>query len=397
MKIRVLHIFSPNAKKRFGGQTVLWKNIFNRWDADSITHLIIDFDQGDIVEARTFFDFEYPSEQQDISRIDRALWIIQLFKYLNKYKNHYDIVHVHIVWWAGLLIGLWAKLRNLPALYESVLLDSDTPTAIQKEYLGKIKILCLKSFKKILTISDYLADDYIRCGFGKEQIFSLMNPVDENTFFPVISNEEKDDLRKELSLPRDAKIIIFVGSVIARKGAHYLIEAFVSACQMYPDLYLLLIGPKTILESQNVDRNYLRGLYNILEQNNKSDRVNFLGLIQDKKLLSKYYRASDMFVFPSQKEGLGNVVLEAMASGLPVIVTELPVLKNVINHLENGLFVPLSSTSSSEIVSAISLLINNDLLKKKMGNNAILTIIRNHTYVKWQGDLVNFYNLLLVN
>jgi len=395
LRIRILHVFSPYAKKKFSGDIIFWRSIFMRWHSDSVDHIVLDLDRGNLVKAKEYFKFEYPEKQQDISQLSRATWIIHLFKNLVRHRKDYDIIHVHIMWWGGLLIGPWAKYHKIPALSQSVLLHSDTPNAIQKEFLGNIKVSCLRAFKKILTISDGLQNDFLDCGFEKEQVFNLMNPVDENIFRPIVSDEEKIYLRKELSLPQDADIIIFVGSVRERKGVHYLINAFVNLSQTYPDLYLLIIGPKTISESPSLDENYISTIYDILEQNKKTNRVCFPGFIQDKDLLSKYYRASDVFVLPSQQEGLANVILEAMASGLPVVVTELPGLKNVIVHLENGLFLSTLSSLPSEISRTISLLIENDSLKKNLGNNASATISKNHTYENWQGELAQFYARLL--
>jgi glycosyltransferase involved in cell wall biosynthesis len=200
-------------------------------------------------------------------------------------------------------------------------------------------------------------------------------------------------LRAELSLPQSATIILFVGSVKERKGVHDLVNAFVQASRMHADLHLLIVGPKNVAENPSIDESYVKQLEHVLKQNSLLQHVTFTGLIQDKCLLSKYYRASDVFVFLSQNEGLPNVVLEAMASSLPVVVSQIPVLAGVIKQFENGLIV--RSCDPSEIASSISLILNDASFRQQLRINALNTIGCNHTYQKWQDSLVHFYSIML--
>jgi len=321
MAIRILHIFMPNLTSRFSGDAIWWKNIFDQWEATDGEHYVLDCKKNKIVTSQEAFDFEYSGIQKRISRWQRAVWILELFRSLIEHKGQYDILHVHVIWWGGLLIGPWAKWNGIPAMYESVLLNADTPGGMLKGKLGRVKVRCLKSYRAILAISEYLSDDYRKYGFTKNQIFTLVHCVMTDLYFPAQSIEKKIDLRNKLTLPSGATILVFVGSVIERKGVDVLIQAFIDASINQPDLFLIIVGPKSVDDSPSIDEDFVNHLYSLLNKNNLNERVFITGLIQDRQKLSEIYRASDIFVFPSNNEGLGNVVLEAMASGLPVVVS----------------------------------------------------------------------------
>ena len=393
LPIRVLHIFAPNVRSRFGGQTITWKHAFSRWDDHTVVHSVLDCKNSRVVDSRLAFDFEYPDQQEAISRWGRAAWIPSLFRNLTRLEKQHDILHVHVLWWGGLLIGPWARWKNIPALYESVLLDADTPGSVLGERFGGLQVRCLKRYEAILAISEYLAEDYRKSGFREEQVFTLMNSVDTTVFSPVATTDERLTLRRKLDLPQDATVLVFVGSVIQRKGADVLVRAFIEASARRSDLHLLVVGPRQRSENPSLDEDFVNKLRALLRKNDLSERVSFTGIVQNRQQVAEMYRASDIFVFPSNKEGLGNVVLEAMASGLPVVVSNLPVLEKVIRHQENGFLVPVDN--SAALSDAILMVSSDRVLAERLGRNARDYVEKNHSFAAWQARLTEFYRGLL--
>ena len=393
MTIRVLHIFAPNFKRRFGGPIYDWKYGFLHWNHHEVIHLVLDPDKNQIVDSNQAFNFEYSEDQYLLSRWERFIWIFTLYGVITKNKQKYDILHLHVLWWAGLLLGIWAKWKNIPAVYQSVLLGGDTPGGIRKQRFGKLQIWCLKKFKAILAISDSLTEDYLKFGFSTRQVYPLMNSVDSDLFHPPQSEEEKNTLRQKFGLPPEATILIFVGSLITRKGVDILIQAYINAYAENPDLYLILIGPRNKRENPTIDENLVNDLYNKIDHHKLADRVFFAGLLQERATLAEYYRASDIFVFPSRNEGLPNVVLEAMATGLPVIATQLPGLEKVINHGENGFYIPIGDAVA--LADSVLQVSKEPVLVKKIGVVARNYILEKHSYFAWQSELVKIYKELL--
>lgn len=395
MTLKVLHVFSPSLRTRFGGQNVTWKYNFSFWNEPGVEHYCLEVNDNQVIPAKIAFDFDYPEKQIPFSQWDRGLWTIKLIRSLRRVAKEYDVVHYHILWWGSLLSARWAKRKKIPTIYESVLLDADTPGNILKESFGRKQVSLLKDFPCILTISDYLAQDYLDNGFCKDQVVTLMNSVDTTLFHPLSDSAERADLRERFGLPADATILIFVGSIIHRKGVDVLVEAFKQLSSTLTDAYLLLVGPQTKQENPSLDENWVGSLKENLAEAGLTSKVKFFGLVSDRQRLADLYRASDIFVFPSRQEGLGNVILEAMASGLPVIVSDLPVFEGVVQPGVNGVSVPVGKDSA--LTQATLDLINNPQLAEKYGNKAREDAVQQFSFSSWQDHLVAIYKKLMIN
>ena len=388
-KIRVLHIFAPHYKQRFGGPTIQWRYCFNKWDNPLIDHYVADAKNRCIDLATKAFNFSYQNNQKVATKLERIRWIFDLFWLLFLKRGAYDVLHFHVLWWGGLLMAAWAKNRNIPTLYESVLLESDTPGNIHKQKFGNIKLKLLRSFSGILAISDSLAADYKNYGFPKSSIHTLIYSIDTDLFRPPHTIEEKQSLRIKHSIPQNSKVLIFVGSLIERKGIDLLISSFIDAYKEDTSLFLLVVGPRDRKENPTIDEALIKKLQLMIEENNLRNKVLFTGLIQDRNELAEIYRASDIFVFPSRQEGLGGVVLEAMSSSLIVVVTDLPVLKGIITNGENGFNFPLNDkkTFYDAILSASMI----SGMKNSIGQNARNYVLKNLNFDGWQNQLTQIY------
>jgi len=390
MNIRILHIFTSNYKRRFGGPIFDWKFAFSKWDDPSVEHYVLDYDQKRPVRAMQAFSFEISSSQVMSSRIERILWIFSLLFYLRKFKREYDILHFHVLHWAGFLACTWAKRKKIPTIYQSVLQNSDTPSNVNNQRQGKLKGKLLQNFSAILAISHVLSEDYLQHGFSNDKVYTLMNSVETDVFYPVSSPDEKSKLRQKHNLPQDATILLFTGSIIHRKGVDILLKSFLDVSRYFPDLFLVLVGPNSKNENPSLDIGFINELNNLLADAAVDDRVKFTGLIKDREILAELNRAADIFVFPSRNEGLGNVVLEAMASGLPVIISDLPPLRNVIIDGINGKVVPIDDVE--KLSQIIIQLLKDPYLSEKLKINARDYIENNHSFSEWQSRLVQIYN-----
>lgn len=391
--MRVLHIFAPNFKKRFGGPIFDWQYAFSQWNNPTVYHLVLDHDENKLFDASKAFDFELSSSQVMTSRVKRATWVYSLIFNLSRFRADYDIVHFHVLWWGSLLSAAWAKWQRIPTVYQSVLLDADTPGNILRERFGRLKVVLLKNFTCILAISEFLAQDYLRHGFKQGQVVTLMNSVDTSMFHPSNASEDKGRLRQKYGLPLSSTILFFVGSVIQRKGVDILVAAFIKLSQTFPDLYLLLVGPHNAQENPSLDKHWVVSLKQDLATADLASSTNFMGMVSDRQTLADLYRASDIFVFPSRKEGLGNVVLEAMASGLQIVVSDIPVLDRVICNGVNGIRVPLEDVAAT--ASAIIRIIENPTMSTSIASAARINAVEKFSFSAWQAQLVEIYNRLI--
>ncbi len=157
---------------------------------------------------------------------------------------------------------------------------------------------------------------------------------------------------------RDGRLnILFVGRWEKRKGLSYLIRAYEKVQQYFPQSRLLVAGPEGRhgkAYRAYVERHGLRG-------------IEFIGQVSDEDL-PRYYRAADVFCAPSTSgESFGIVLPEAMASGVPVVTTDIEGYRQVVGHGMHGVLVPPRDEAS--LADALCRLLDNPAERERMGAN----------------------------
>lgn len=225
---------------------------------------------------------------------------------------------------------------NFSSLYSCISTSRNSPLVDYPQKFGKIKgyliaKMHLHIFRKLnmVSCSFSIAKELKKAGIESKVI---QNGVDIKHYTFVL---DKISLRKELGLPVYKKIFISTGSLIYRKNMGTLLKAFQ---RLKSDFLLLIIG-------DGVERKTLEG-------NCTDSRVRFLGY---KENVRDYLQVSDVFVSASRAEGLPNAVLEALACGLPAILSSIdPHLEIVKGSVfENYMFSPEDSDSLSEKMQEI--------------------------------------------
>lgn len=173
--------------------------------------------------------------------------------------------------------------------------------------------------------------------------------IDVNKFAnPGVTKEQK---REELGIPQDAKLLISVGELNKNKNHETVIRAIKDL-----DVYYIIAGYGEL-------QDYLQ---NLIDELNLSDRVKLLGYRTD---IAELNAAADIFVFPSFREGLPVSLMEAMASGLPCIVTKIRGNVDLITDGEGGYL--CNPSSPQEFAKAIENILNNGSLIETMQNTNI--------------------------
>lgn len=166
---------------------------------------------------------------------------------------------------------------------------------------------------------------YKSIGISEKKLHILPFPVDCQKFRPCPSLVEKQELRRQLQLPEDGLIIVFMGSVIERKGADLLLQAWLLLEKKYPQCRLVFVGPygprETLLtDALRADHSrFLERFQGMLDLLENRDSVVMTGTVDNPQ---DYFRAADIFAFPTLLEGMGGVIPEAMACELPCVLTK---------------------------------------------------------------------------
>jgi glycosyltransferase involved in cell wall biosynthesis len=175
-------------------------------------------------------------------------------------------------------------------------------------------------FNLLVASSEVMAVNIAEFAISRKRISVISNGVDITRFKPVRNIEEKKSIKESLGLKKDARIILFVGSISRRKGVDLLIAAWPEIAGQIPSAYLVLVGPRSAQSEadKRLDSNFIAEIDQSIIKTTFDNRVIFSNYVTN---VEQYMRCADVLVFPSRHEGMGNVVAESMASGLACVLT----------------------------------------------------------------------------
>ncbi len=230
-------------------------------------------------------------------------FLLRFILLIAKQAKGSDIIHCN---WS--LSGLAAYLSKFvhKTPYIITVQGSDVFKTINIPVVRNVIGLALRKASHIIALSNELKNATIRFGVPAERITVIPNGVNISQF-PVGSKEGRKNQ------------LIFVGSLIERKGVSYLIQALANLVATQPDLRLIIVG-------EGKDRGLLEELTNRL---GLQTNVIFLGT-QSQDKVSKLLRESRLFILPSIEEGQGVVLVEALASGTPCVGSRVGGIPDVI-------------------------------------------------------------------
>jgi glycosyltransferase involved in cell wall biosynthesis len=195
----------------------------------------------------------------------------------------------------------------------------------------------LSQLNGVIAISRAIYDELRAYGVPERRIVRIPNGVDTRRFKPVSDPAAKRTVREQLGVA-DLPTVLFVGGVERRKRPDLVLEALARLGNRVDAWQLLVAGPPK-------DRDYESQLRDFAAEHNLGHRVQWLGMVSH---VDKLYQAADLFVLPSENEGMSNALLEAMASGLASVVTPISGTTDLIEDGVNGRYTDFTADSLAE-------------------------------------------------
>lgn len=263
-----------------------------------------------------------------------ALWqLYTLFK-----KEAPLIVHTHTPK-AGTLGMIASKLAGVPIRIHTVaglpLLEEKGVKRTVLNVVEKITYICAhKVYPNSFRLKEIIEKERF-CNSAKLKVIGMgsSNGIDTHYFSSGwFSDETKRALKNTLHILPEELVFCFVGRLVKDKGINELVAAFQELSQAYQHVKLLLVGPF----EQELDplEPYTKAC---MEQNEQIVSVGYQSDVRP------YLAISNVFVFPSYREGFPNVVMQAGAMDVPAIVTDINGCNEIITHEKNGLIIPPKS------------------------------------------------------
>lgn len=292
-------------------------------------------------------------------------------------------------WLGYALINRWAKLNDAKTVAVHSLADSNSEAFSQGGWWSFWRNRSFDGLNKIVSVSPLL-DQGVKMVFPeKAELLTL--GIRDDLFVPV-PDEKRQQTRHTLEVANDEIVFSFLGTVNERKGFDLLLEAFSNLMLENSKIKMWVIGPYSKEESQNIVGS--DGFY-YDKSINTNVRIRFLGRIDDRDYLADLLASSDVFVFPSRREGFGLAPVETMAAGVPVIVSRIGGVTDLANvDGETGFYIEVGDVSG--LVEAMRKLANDRELRERMGKAAHKRAVEYFGWQehidKWEGlysDLVN--------
>ena len=281
------------------------------------------------------------------------LYILTLILYLWRRRNDYDVIHVHGLnyhTFAANLAGRWFDRRTIAKLANSGQ-ASDVQKMRQDRQLALARYMLPVALQsdRFVAINETIVEELVAAGVEPERIVSVGNGVETDRIQP----------RADYSLGQPARLL-YVGRLHPQKGLDVLLQA----------IRLLGDEPARPIQCRLIGDGPARGeLTALAGQLGLDDLVTFCG--QSDQVLEEL-AAADVFVLPSRAEGLSNALLEAMAAGLPAVVSDIPGNVDVIEHERNGLL--FRAEDPRDLAERLNSLLDQEDLRRRLGQAARQTV-----------------------
>ncbi len=288
-------------------------------------------------------------------------------------KNDFDVINAHFMGFMASISSyatIRKKMKNIPVVHNVmglyhdpyVVKTIDDPLSYQIKYNGMqnsfpLNPLRLKNwfshlplFKSDIVgaLTQWEMQEIKKFGVTEGRIRHMPIGVDLDIF-----NKKKGNFREKYEI--EEEMILFVGQPIPRKGPEYLVQAMKQVIKKFPNVKCVFVGYKKNNEIENLCHKL--GL---------DKNIEFIGFLDEQEKIDAY-KSADVFVLPTLYEGFGIVFIEAMASGCPIITTNVAGIPEIVENNKNGLLV--EPKNPDKLANAIIKILSNKTMRNKFISN----------------------------
>ena len=262
--------------------------------------------------------------------------------WLAEHHGEFDVFHG--LWGYEVVVGpaYFAHQLGLPAVARLAAHQEDlADKGGWKNWLGvtRRRRETIAKLDAVIAISQAIHEELRSYGVPESKIAMIPNGVDTARFRPCVDADEKRQLRESLGWS-NTPVLLFIGAIEERKRPHLLVECIARLKRQGQECQLVLVGPER-------QRDYVDAMRETARDAGIEHLIHWAGMV---KQVEQFCRASDLFGLPSAKEGMPNALLEAMASGLPAIVTAISGTTDLVEDNRSGHFVAPNAAAVTDAV-----------------------------------------------
>ena len=268
-------------------------------------------------------------------------FISSTFKLMGMVRRfNIDLIHAHFLLPPGLIgvcVGsLLGKKTAVTAHGSDLLIQAKNPI------LRRLIKFVLKRADYVLVVNQTLQEKVLELGINPDKIYITPNAVDVEKFTP-----QNKELPPSVKISSDKPVLLFVGNLVFQKGVKYLLEA---KKLMKAETELVIVGDGPLRQD--------------LEMKVRDEKISDVIFTGARRDVDEIMPSADVFVLPSISEGFPITILEAMASGLPVVATNVGGISEVMNE-DVGIMV--NPSNPGELASTLDKILENKTLMIDMG------------------------------
>ena len=369
-KITIMHLRSSQqiSSVLFGGESIVL-DICRFLNKDKFEPIIVALQdkraKGELPLTQKSEEYELKTETINLAHPFDFRAVAKLRDLLKRYNI--DILHCHE--YKSDFIGWLAKKSNKDIKLVSTI-HGYTSGNIKLKFYEYVDKLILRYFDKIITVSPTIKQ--VLSGYsGKVSV--VPNAIDYEKYQ---IETDKSSIIKELGISQEARVIGTIGRLSPEKGYQYFLHAAKDIIKKFPKTVFLIVG----------DGPSRKELEELALKYNLKNKVIFTGFRRDTVSL---LAVMDIFVLPSLTEGMPIAILEAMASGKPIVATRVGGVPTIIKDGRNGILV--ESKNKNALASATLTLLQDRGLREKLAEEAKSLVKENFSAERMAGSYEEIY------
>lgn len=282
-------------------------------------------------------------------------------------RRQFDIVNLHGFSQKAIVLRALAAIFGKRFVLTLQTGGHDEPPAARRQ--GRLAEWAYRGADLYLSVSPGLSQALLAANIDRGRLRQVCNAVDTHRFQPADAGT-RTALRQALGLPLDRRLVLFVGYFSRDKRPDALFEAWSALPPEILDRSTIVFVGATEADYAEIDGNLASTIREAARARGLTDRVRFVGPTLE---IDRYYRAADVYVLPSIREGLPIALLEAMSCALPCIATRLPgSTDTLIESGKTGLLVPPDDCAALQ--SALATVLGDPATAARLGAAARTTV-----------------------
>lgn len=315
-----------------------------------------------------------------------ASYILELFIFALKKRKTFDVIHTHgaaALGAVGRVMAFLSGRKNVAKVSSSLRIPQ-----LQKKPWGSIVLKIFSRSAAITGLSEQIRQQLLEIGTPPDRIKKLYNGVDTERFKPL-NREEKERLRERFHFGPDDLIFLYTGRLVEGKGLEDIITIWPDVLHIHPTAQLILVGSGKC-GGEGYRKDSVEEEIKKTVSDKKLPHIFFAGAQEHPEL---YYQIADIFIFLSRSEGVSNVLLEAMASGLCIIASDIRGNRELITDRQNGILVPVGDLQ--KLCQTITRCVSNVAIRATLAQAAALLVKNRYDFTIISKNYIAVYQKLL--